>query len=316
MNYLFCAFLLLLTGCQSSQEKITHFDGQSMTMSYRVMVGKRLSDREKNQIQLAIDDNFYLINQIFNRFNPDSELSRLNALEAKQRMTMSEELSDLLRLTDHMVHLTQGKFDPTVWSIQAIWKDHLEKGILPEPGALKEQTRAVGWHKIHLEGQEVWKEETLTKLDLSGIAKGHGIDLLVENLNQMGYRDVYVEWGGEIRVSGQHPEKRRWTIAITPPLNPESLLDTAFLAGEGVATSGDYLQYWTVGKETYTHIIDPIDMKPLKRVRGRIVSVTVRAPTCAMADALATAGMLFPSVEETKAWAENLDDVTFWIQTR
>jgi len=318
MKYLLVALLVALSGCQSSQKAASHFDGQAMTMRYHVTIGKNLSDQEKDRIQMAIDDNFYLVNQIFNRFNPQSELSRLNALSGEERMVMSDELAELLQLTDRMVRLTHGKFDPTVWSIQEIWKKALEMGTLPEANHLEERTRAVGWGKVHLEGRKVWKEETLTQLDLSGIAKGHAIDLMVNKLNQMGYQDVYMEWGGEIRVSGQHPEKRPWTIAITPLFDPdpEHSLDTVALQEQGVATSGDYLQHWTVGVDTYTHIVNPETLKPIKRIDGSIASVTVCAPTCAMADALATASMLFSSVEEAQEWAGSFDDVSFWFLSR
>jgi len=314
MRCLLCLLCVFLAGCDSSKEPLTHFDGQEMTMRYHVMIGKALSDREKDQVQHAIDDNFFRIHTLFNRFNPHSELSRLNALGPGEKVSVSDELYQLLKLTDRMVHLTEGRFDPTVWSVQQVWEKSLVKGELPHQELL--EAKAVGWDKVHLDEKTFWKENSLTQLDLSGIAKGHGIDLLVEKLNRLGYDNVYVEWGGEIRVSGRHPEGRPWTVAITPLGDAQQVWDTVELDGQGVATSGDYLQYWQVGKETYTHIVNPVTKEPLKRAEGGVASVTVCAPTCAEADALATTAMIFSSVEEAQKWALRYPEYTFWFITR
>lgn len=309
----FC--LLLLAGCQSKQKGVTHFDGHMMTMHYHVIIGDVLNTQEKDHVQLAIDDTFFQVNQIFNRFNPKSELSRLNQLKSGEKMKVSDPLWELMILTDRIVHLTEGNFDPTVWTVQHVWKRHLENGEIPTPEELSPYTQAVGWHSLHLDQKMVWKDHTQTEIDLSGIAKGHAIDLLIKSLNERGYEDVYVEWGGEIAASGQHPEGRPWTIAITPPneRHPDHAVEVVSLKHQGAATSGDYIQYWPVKHERFTHIMNPMTLTPLKRCDR---SVTVCAPSCAMADALATASMVANSPEDVQKWTENLEEVTCWFFAR
>lgn len=318
MRRLVLFILLLAAGCQSKNGAVTHFGGSAMTMRYHVVVGGELSPQERDHVQKAIDDTFYLIHQTFNRFNPQSELAKLNRLPAGQKQILSNELTTLLTLTNEMTNQTQGKFDPTVWTVQRLWKEAFEKKELPNSQDLKPFESAVGWHFVHLQDQFFWKEWDLTALDLSGIAKGHGIDLITRALNELGYPDVFVEWGGEIKATGQHPEERPWTIAIAPPFERDldHILDVVPLNNQGVATSGDYLQYWEIGDEVYTHIFNPLTKKPLKKSEGEIVSVTVCAPTCAMADALATAAMTFPTVEQAKSWAGRFEEATFWVFSR
>ncbi len=318
MRALILLIFLLTAGCQSKNGAVTHFSGSAMTMRYHVVVGGELSPQERDHVQKAIDDTFYLIHQTFNRFNPQSELTKLNRLPAGRKQPLSSELSTLLALTDKMADQTQGKFDPTVWTVQRVWKEAFEKKELPDPQDLKPLESAAGWHFVHIQEQFFWKEWDLTALDLSGIAKGHGIDLIAEALNALGYPDVFVEWGGEIKATGQHPEGRPWTIAIAPPFEQDldHMLDVVPLNNQGVATSGDYLQYWEIGGEVYTHIFNPLTKKPLKKSEGEIVSVTVCAPTCAMADALATAAMTFPTVEQAKSWAGRFEEATFWVFSR
>lgn len=311
MRYVGILLLFFFTAC--SDETVTHFDGQAMTMHYHVMTS-HASDRKK--VQSAIDETFLHINQVFNHFNEHSELSRLNALEAYQKQTISNDLRELLELADRLYVISGGKFDPTVLSVQKVWKDFLPKHKSPPENSLMVLNQATGWNRIHLEGNNFWKEHSLAALDLSAIAKGHAIDLLIKRLNALGYGDVYVEWGGEIAVSGEHPSGRPWTIAITSPDNPTVSLETLGLVNQAVATSGDYLQCWRVGDEIYCHIIDPTTKMPLKRKTGGVASATVIAPSCALADGLATTAML---MDDPDIWAKKLQDednsLSFWFFT-
>ena len=101
--------------------------------------------------------------------------------------------------------------------------------------------------------------------------------------------------GWEINTRGLHPEKRAWKIGIQG-------LSTLDLTNSAVATSGSYVQNWTINSINYTHIIDPHTRLPL--INAPISSASVIASTCLEADALATSLMLFPSKEEAEEWAK------------
>jgi FAD:protein FMN transferase len=315
--------LLFLTGCQSETPKeAAHFFGIAMTMNYHVVVGCPLSQKEKDSIQKTLDSTFSQVDRTFNRYHPESELSYLNNLGKNEPAVLSAEMDEIFKIAQKTVEMTQGKFDPTIHGLQLIWKKHLENGKLPSKEEIDSVSDAIGWEKIHIKGRIFKKDHDKLQIDLGGIAKGHCIDLLISRLQEMGYQNLFVEWGGEIRASGEHPDNRPWTIMISRlgDLDPERAVDILPLVDEAVATSGDYLQYWEVGEKKYCHIINPQTLKPLQSTPGSIASVTVKAPTCALADALATAGMLFDSVNEAKAWAESLrsDDpsLSFWFITQ
>lgn len=318
----------ILSSCQENnlkEEKISIFSGNTMTIDYRVIVGKRLSKEEFLSIEQAISAIFNSIDTTFNNWNPNSELSKLNQLKANVTVPISSQLRIFLKQTERIVNLTNGFFDPTMDPLYKLWKKHLAKGETPTVSDIETVSQSLGWNKIHLIGQNFYKDHDETSIDLGGIVKGHCVDLLVEKLNKLGFGDVLVEWGGEIRTTGTHPEGRPWVVFVRgfESLNPSKALAKIEMNDLALATSGDYLQNWTVMKEgrevTYFHIVHPLLKQPLIATEESIASVSVATSTCALADAIATSLMLFPSIDEAKQWIQGVSHkipMRCWIATR
>ena len=132
-----------------------------------------------------------------------------------------------------------------------------------------------------------------TKIDLNAIAKGYGVDVVFELLQSLGYTDILVEIGGEVRCAGLNGEGEYWKIGIDKPILdvlPGKELQTIIpLDNQALATSGDYRNYFEYNGEIFSHMIDPITGYPTK---NNVASVSVTAPNCTTADALATALMV------------------------
>jgi thiamine biosynthesis lipoprotein len=124
-------------------------------------------------------------------------------------------------------------------------------------------------------------------VDLSGIAKGYGVDVAAMALEQLGFADYMVEAGGEVRTRGRNAAGRPWQIAIErPDAVPQRAHFVVPLSGQAMATSGDYRIYFEQDGRRYAHEIDPATGGPTDH---RLASVSVVAPDCAYADAMATA---------------------------
>jgi thiamine biosynthesis lipoprotein len=142
------------------------------------------------------------------------------------------------------------------------------------------------------------KAGTLTKArhgvraDLSGIAKGFGIDKAAQALDALGIEHYLIDAGGEVRTRGRNGEGRPWQVAIEQPLaGPRRPRYVVPLSDCAMATSGDYRICFEQGGRHYSHEIDPTTGRPID---GRLASVSVVAPTGALADALGKLIVLGP----------------------
>jgi thiamine biosynthesis lipoprotein len=244
-------------------------------------------------------------------------------MPALEKREHSPELEQLILYFEQLVHLTGGRFDPSIEPVQQLWKTALAEGRTPDAEQLASLQDAIGWNKVHLENGVFWKDHDQTMLDLGGVAKGLCVDLIVEQLNRAGYADVYFEWGGEIRASGRHPENRPWRVFVSRFGNrdPDQALAIVELVNQSIATSGDYMQNWTIQNgstdQVFFHIVDPSSGSMRQLTRNSIGSVSVRCQSCMLADALATAGMIFDSEETARAWMDQMEEILpeaqFWI---
>lgn len=141
------------------------------------------------------------------------------------------------------------------------------------------------------------------RLDFSSIAKGYAVDLAADALDELGIDNFMLEVGGEIQVRGQSPRGGDWRLAIEQPdsAGGRQMIDAVALTDMGVATSGDYRNYFTQDGVRYSHLIDPRTVKPIEH---DLVSVTVMHPSTMVADAWATALMIAGTAE-----AKTLSDI-------
>lgn len=154
--------------------------------------------------------------------------------------------------------------------------------------ALK-RPRRPAYEILEIDGYRLRKRESIN-IDLNSIAKGYGVDRLAQTLVKHGIHSGLVGIDGEMRVLGMRPDGEPWAIAVEAPeiecRKPHSLL---CLKDAAVATSSDYRHWVTVQGHRLSHTMDPMRGAPLK---SSPTSVTVVAPTCAEADAWATALMV------------------------
>lgn len=124
----------------------------------------------------------------------------------------------------------------------------------------------------------------LDRLSLGAIAKGWAVDRALDELRRAGVRRALVNAGGDIAVLGPG-----WRVGVQHPRDRDGLLATLVLNdGQALATSGDYERCFLVDGVRHHHLLDPEDGLPASGCQ----SVSVIAPSCAEADAWATAAFV------------------------
>ena len=236
-------------------------------------------------LQVAVDT----VDAQMSTWKPDSDLMRLNASPVGEWRDLPDDLARVLALGLAIGRASGGAFDIGQGDAVRAW------GFGPaaaDPQAIRDAMqppRRPAHEALELDANRVRKMAPIS-LDLNGIAKGYGVDCLAEVLSAHGIRDALVGIDGEMRALGLRPDGSPWTIAVEAPDRdrraPHSILT---LQDAAVATSGDYRHWVTVQGRHLSHTMDPARGAPLLAPPA---SVTVIAPTCAMADAWATALMV------------------------
>ncbi|TQV81344.1 FAD:protein FMN transferase [Exilibacterium tricleocarpae] len=277
---------LLLTACADSGPGVTKLEGNTMGTRYHITLVGLQADRVK--LQKAVERELETVNRHLSTYRPDSELSRFNRAPIDQWIEVSQTLFDVLRISHRISELSGGAFDPTVGPLVDLWGFGPEpRTQVPAPQAVARALQQVGYRAVAIHPDRTALRKTApVSVDLSGVAKGYGVDRLARLFDTMGALDYLVEIGGELRLKGVNAGGRHWRIGIETPSLAGGAGKAFKVTNAGVATSGDYRNYYEIDGKRYSHTIDPRTGYPIDHP---LASVTVVAPTSAEADALATA---------------------------
>jgi thiamine biosynthesis lipoprotein len=239
----------------------------------------------------------------------DSDLSRFNRAPAGSRHDLPPDIRTVLERALHWARESDGVFDPTLGALTDLW-GFGPAGARPPPAGqeLDGLWSQAGWSRLALDGGALVQPGGLA-LDLSGIAKGYGVDLAAETLRAAGARHFLVEIGGELRGEGVRPDGQPWWVAIeTPPgVTIEEPILVA-LHGASLATSGDFRRFRMDAGRRQSHSLDPRTGAP---VADAAASVSVVAETCMDADALCTVlSVLGPDAGVD--WADARGVAAYW----
>jgi len=245
----------------------------------------------KTDIQSLIETRLHEVDNSLSPFNEHSVITRINT---GQSMETDSLFRTVWRKASEVYRLTDGAFDITCAPLVNAWGFGFRTSEFPDSAMIDSLLAFVGMDKVRLEGTHIVREDVRTMFDCSAIAKGFGSDCVASLFDSLGIRNYMVEIGGEVVVHGSNPKGNAWRIGINRPtddsLSLSNELDTILsLTDCGLATSGNYRNYYYKDGQRYAHTVDPRLGYP---VQHAVLSATVIAPTCMEADALATAFMV------------------------
>jgi len=281
----------LAAGCGQAAPSAHQFGGPTMGSTYTVKIaGPRLDAATAAAARMAVDGALDSVVDRMSAYRDDSELSRFNRYRGGAPFALVTDTFAVFQLAQQVSAATNGAFDITVAPVVDAWGFGPGRAQRVVPGAeVAALEQCVGWRMLTLDERNatVAKARSDVRADLSGIAKGYAVDRAALALDALGLGDYMVEAGGEIRTRGHNADDRPWQIAIErPDAVPQRAHRIVPLSGLSMATSGDYRIYFERDGVRYCHEIDPATGRPISH---GLASVTVVAPDCGYADAMATA---------------------------
>jgi FAD:protein FMN transferase len=299
---------LVNAGCDRTYRATESIIGQTMGTTYSIKYIPGVDSPELKEIGKVVNEELLKVNQQMSTYIDDSEISQFNASSSTDWFEVSADTAKVVHLALSIHHLSNGAFDITVAPLVNLWGfgPTPEPDEMPSDAVIDELLQFVGSEKlqVRLEPPALKKQIAGMKIDLSAIAKGHGVDRVAHKLDLAGVNNYFVEIGGEIRTKGTRLDGLPWQVGIERP-DPEkrALHQVVGLSNGSMATSGDYRNFLELSGKRVTHFIDPKSGRP---VASELVSASVIADDCATADAIATAlmasGTLNNAIELTERY--------------
>ena len=246
--------------------------------------------------------------------SPFNEKSVITAVNQNRDVVLDTLFLDVFTMSMEISRETDGAFDITVAPLVNAWGFGFKNETRPTPRQVDSLLQIVGYKKVRLEGNKVIKRDPRMMLDCSAIAKGYGVDVVARYLRSLGIRNFMVEIGGEVVTSGVNPQRLPWRVGVVKPsedsLNVNNELQTILnVTDKAMATSGNYRNFYYKNGKRFAHTIDPKTGSP---VQHSLLSATVLADECAVADAYATSFMVM-GLERAKKLLERHPELMVYL---
>ena len=246
--------------------------------------------------------------------SPFNEKSVITAVNQNRDVVLDTLFLDVFTKSMEISRETDGAFDITVAPLVNAWGFGFKNETRPTPLQVDSLLQIVGYKKVRLEGNKVIKRDPRMMLDCSAIAKGYGVDVVARYLRSLGIQNFMVEIGGEVVTSGVNPQRLPWRVGVVKPsedsLNVNNELQTILnVTDKAMATSGNYRNFYYKNGKRFAHTIDPKTGSP---VQHSLLSATVLADECAVADAYATSFMVM-GLERAKKLLERHPELMVYL---
>lgn len=265
--------------------------GRTMGTEWSVLVDAPLSASFRAALQAELQRAVVEVDSQMSTWTPTSALMRFNAASVGPRHAVPEHLLRVLQAGLAISALSDGAFEMNLGDAVRAWgfsSDAIDLAAIKSASAAP-RVPALTALDLDLAGGLARKTAPLA-LDLSGIAKGYGVDRLAETVAARGVAHALCAIDGEVRAVGARSDGTPWSVAIDDPdEGGRGSHSVIALADAAVATSGDYWHFLTLRDTRLSHTMDPATRAPLIDAPA---SVTVVCRSCMMADAMATALMV------------------------
>ncbi|MCM4154795.1 FAD:protein FMN transferase [Gramella sp. AN32] len=304
--YIFFFSALFLFSCNPKNGLGQVYTGEALGTTYNIQF---FSEGPLENFESSLDSIFSVINHSLSTYTTKSDISKIN--RGDTLVVVDDHFRKVFEASKDVYNKSQGYFDPTVGILVNAYGFGPGKPIkqLDRP-VLDSLQQLVGFNNIELSTDNtIQKKDAMIYLDFNAIAKGYTIDVIADFLESNDVDNYLVELGGELRAKGKNLDKdANWVVGIDDPMQQEGdrvLKATLELNNSAMATSGNYRKFRedSLTGQKFVHTINPLTGKAEK---SNLLSASVLAETCMMADGYATAFMAM-GFESSRDLAEKLD---------
>lgn len=299
--YSLLVLFVLTISCQNKENQFFVIQGEAQGSTYSI----KYIANEELVTKAQIDSLLLVFDMSLSTYRPDSKISKINAGDST--IVVDDFFVKTFEVSNQIFQETNGLFDPTIGVlVNAYGFGPNKKSVTLSPSQIDSTLQYVGFDKVKLNADNtISKKHNQTYFDFNAIAQGYSVDVVTAFLKLKGIENAIVEIGGELFALGRNSiDNKNWIIGIDNPLQTieeRTLIAKINLENLGMATSGNYRKVITdtISGEKFVHTINPKTGKPEK---GNVLSATVLASSCMMADGYATAFMVM-SLEEGISFA-------------
>jgi thiamine biosynthesis lipoprotein len=259
-----------------------------------------------------IDAEFQQFNLSLNPFNPNSIIAQVNNNEPVE---LDAWFVEVFRKAQEVSEKSGGAFDITCAPFINLWGFGFANMDSVTQETIDSLKAFTGYEKIRIENNRIVKDDPRVILNCSAIAKGYSCDVIARLLEREGVENYMINIGGEVVVKGMNPRGDCWKTGINKPED-----DSTGLVNEveevvqlckkgGIATSGNYRNYYVKDGKKYAHTIDPKTGYPAEQ---SVLSATVVADDCMTADAYATTFMVV-GVDRAAEIAKLVPEIDYFL---
>ncbi len=271
---------------------IFEISGQTMGTTFNVVATDPSRRLDEVDLRSAINTALAEVTDQMSNWDAASEISRFNQQTGTAPIDVSAPLAKVMQAAENVHAASDGRFDTTMGPLIELWGFGANgTSTMPDENAIASAMSQVGHGSVLRVGaSSLQKSSPEAQVYLAAIGKGYGADHVAQSLETLGITDYLVEIGGDLYTSGRNPNGQPWQIGIeTPKAQASGVQDVIGVSGLGLASSGDYRNYFEKDGQRYSHIIDPVTGRPITH---KTASATVLAEDAMLADAWATAMLI------------------------
>ncbi|HEY5469187.1 MAG TPA: FAD:protein FMN transferase [Bacteroidales bacterium] len=282
-------FAVVLPACKDKKSVFDNVTGFTQGTTYS-MVYENKQNINQEDLKVKVENILHEFDMSLSTYNDSSIISRINRNEVVMTDLYFTEVFAKSALISEM---TGGAFDITVGPLVRAWGFGPDEHKNFTEAKRDSLMKFVGMSKVSIKNGHVIKSDSGIFLDVNAIAPGYSVDVICGFFDSLNIKNYLVEIGGEVRGKGTRAGAL-WRIGIDKPVDNnmspgQTLQAIAKISGKALATSGNYRKFYVEDGIKYSHEIDPKTGYPAKNT---LLSVSILADDCAMADGIATACMV------------------------